>query len=291
MYTKWKAFINVCLVNMKVSWFLLISKLSLSSLEAFPNIDQIIRKNNISTLMIFYERNLPNIETSVPKIVISLNLLPFQNIRSRNKNTLTIIFLETLNRLDRVSDQFQYALDSNLLIISENLKPISIFKRCFELDFPNVIINSNNSFLSYCFKYPIQIFSINLDNFLSQKWFNMFVAQNCKWQLEATSRRGLAEQLKELILYYCERMNADLVVTNPQNMTNRSNSMANLNNMNASSYVKVNFYKYLSIVLIVPIRASGADHFFLKPFDTYTWICFIGSVFYFTLILGILSKY
>lgn len=269
--------------------FTILLILNSTKAEIFPDLNKILLENNISSVLIFYEENLPEIKIEIPKIIFSINDLPFNHERSRNRNTFSIIYMESLYLLDRISDHFQYNLESNLLIVSKIL-PEKIFKRCYELDFPNIILKYKNSFYSYCFKYPIYEFEISLNNFMKKKWYNQFLDYDCKWNLEITSRKGKPGSMESLISFISSRLNADLNITIPETMSNRSIVMADFKKVNESSYKISNLYIFNSIVLIIPVRSYNLKLFYLKPFDIFTWIVFIGSIFYFAFILGILSK-
>lgn len=265
----------------------------LAIFSGISSITSEIEKTNFSTILVFYEQQLPNIYTSIPNIIMKTSKIPFSNERSRNQETLTLLYLESIDVLDRVSDHFQYTLDSNILIISKKLTPEVVFLKCYQLDLPNIILYFNNTYFSYCFKYPIFIFKILKESIFKTLWYDRYMDQDCLWDMELSSRRKKFGQYKDLHFFFSRKVNAVLNITDPETRSEKPYLIAKNDGLNATLYSEVTNLEYLSIILVVPITFNhmNNDNISLVPFSKASWALILVSLLYFILAFGILSEY
>lgn len=257
------------------------------------DLETIVNEQQFSSLLVvFYNKTVPTIKTTIPTIILSDSLVPFYNERGRNQQTITIVFLGTLEVLERISDHFQYALDTQLLIISEKLDPETLFNKCYELDLPNVILYYENSYFSYCFKYPINIFPISINYISKKSWFDKYIDFKCQWELEIMSRRNKLGELADLSIDFSQRLNSIIKLTNPLTMSEEPVIAADKSALNIGRYAETTNMHYLAVVLIQPISSIKIDKysFFLIPFGKFTWSVILVSIFYIAVILTIFGK-
>lgn len=267
--------------------------LKYSEAHNVENVIEDIQENgnfNFSTVVIFHENKsyLPQIRSTVPQIIIS-NI----SIFNRNENTLTVVLMETLNILESVAYFLHQQLNSKVLLIptKNNISKTSIFEKCYNLDLPSVVLKINESYFSYCFKMPVNIYPIKKHQVFEKYWIKNYFIGNCTWEVEILSRSNKLWQFREVYKTYGERINAKVKVVNPETFSSKVNMVMSLENLNSSYYEVTNFLTFISLALIVPAQSETGDNFklYIYPFDNYVWMTLGISTFYIGAVLSIVG--
>lgn len=281
--------------NMLVSQALLVMLLTFQgcSCALQETVSRIKENSEFETIFIFGKPSPENLPRDFPTIYFT-TWTPLEIRITFNNQILTIAFIDDLNTLDNFMSYFKKLCAPKILLVSKKLTKKKIFEKFHNHSLPNAVLLQGGALFTFCCvngNTPLEIFEISQTKIFKEHWIKMYRQRNVHWNMSYVSASrtcnvGYTCKVLRVFgqLYYgLEQIFLYNESSNPVIMRSARNHIP--------FYEILSFMELIGIVVVIPTDYSSNEmrEFFYLPFDKYTWLSYALTLFYFALVLSLLT--